>query len=157
MAGVFHRVLWNFLEYYIWVTDWAIWALILKQKFFGWMLVWTGRLIGAGGLLKKNEKRNNKKCRANLFFTKITKFLIKFYSKIDFKDFSFPFVQIKTGRLIESLMLNWSYTVIVFFVVFEHVQLTHIRSMILWYRNQTIDFHCKPINWFLYECNIGLL
>ena len=137
-----------------WLSDLSAY---FKTKVFwvGACLDWT--FNRSWGLIKKNEKRNNKKCRASLFFTKITKFLVKFHSKIDFKDFSFPFVQIKTGRLIESLMLNWSYTVIVFFVVFEHVQLTHIRSMILWYRNQTIDFHCKPINWFLYECNIGLL
>ena len=23
------------------------------------------------------------------------------------------------------------------------------------YRNQSIDLHCKSIDWFLYECNIG--
>ena len=25
------------------------------------------------------------------------------------------------------------------------------------YRNQSIDLQCKSIDWFLYECNIGLI
>ena len=35
--------------------------------------------------------------------------------------------------------------------------LIHIRSMLLSYRNQSIDLACKSIHWFLYECYIGLV
>ena len=44
------------------------------------------------------------------------------------------------------------------FLVLSSVKfLTHIRPILHSYRNQSIDWHCKSIDWFLYECNISLI
>ena len=32
---------------------------------------------------------------------------------------------------------------------------THFCYIFPSYRNQSIDFHCKPFDWFLYDGNIG--
>ena len=35
--------------------------------------------------------------------------------------------------------------------------LSNIRQMLHLYRNQSIDLQYKSIDWFLYECDIGLI
>ena len=35
--------------------------------------------------------------------------------------------------------------------------LNHIRLMLPSYRNQSLHLRCKSIDWFLYECNTGLM
>ena len=37
----------------------------------------------------------------------------------------------------------------------EQPLLTHVSSVLCSWRNQSIDLHCRSVEWFLYESNIG--
>ena len=64
-----------------------------KTKISGWTLTWTGPLIRLRHFLKQQKiNKCNKKCQANKFFQKITKFLPNVLPKLITKNL--PFVQI---------------------------------------------------------------
>ena len=36
------------------------------------------------------------------------------------------------------------------------MSITHLQPMFQSHKNQSIDLHCQPVNWFLYDENTGL-
>ena len=89
------------------------------------------------------------------------KFSIKyFFSKC---DQICSLLWIGSHFLKESLMENFifcgAYYLPIFFKFTQTAQISliHLRAMLHSYRNQPVDLNCKLIDWFLYECNIGLI
>ena len=54
----------------------------LKTKTFGWALVRIERLVGPGCLFRKKHVKINKMCQVCKFFTKVTKFPTKLFTKV---------------------------------------------------------------------------